>query len=269
MKELQDEYPDRRKSTFSIFPSEKVENFFYEQYNFILSLPFLIDFADQVVCIDNEGVYNISSDYWKSTNLYYEHLNFLISHMMSNFTCTLRFPDQINSDLNKMIVNLNPFPKYHFLVSNLNPITSQLTSKPIIYLNDFTSNLFDDKKWFAACDPKNSVYLSASALFRVYFRPNDVLNEMKKIQIPKIPNFKMSICENPLRCVHSSTSVFANTTSVKDIFKRIYSQFHKNYEKRYFIHKFLWEGVEFEEFEESSNCVKDLICGYETLQITS
>ena len=135
-------------------------------------------------------------------------------------------------------------------------------------MKNFTSNLFEDKKWFAACDPKNSVYLSASALFRVYFRPNNVLNEMKKIQIPKIPNFKISICEFGTR-VLNSTSVFANTTSVKDIFKRIYSQFQKNYEKRYFIHKFLWEGVEFEEFEESSNCVKDLICGYETLQINS
>ena len=136
LQKLQDEYPDRKKITYSIFPSENASNFFYcEPYNFVLSVPFLTNYADQVICIDNEGILNVCNEYFRSIGFSFNDMNFLISLMMSNFTCSMRFDDQLNADLNKIVANLNPYNKLHFLISSLAPLKSIHSQVPYANYN--------------------------------------------------------------------------------------------------------------------------------------
>merc|ERR1719329_516901 len=82
---IREEYPDRQMVTFSVVPSPKN--------------------SDQVMCIDNEALYDICFRTLKLTTPTYGDLNHLVSAAVSGVTCCLRFPGQLNSDLRKLAVN--------------------------------------------------------------------------------------------------------------------------------------------------------------------
>merc|ERR1711912_67245 len=90
---IREEYPDRVMATFSVMPSPKVSDTVVEP-------------SDEVMCIDNEALYDICFRTLKLTTPTYGDLNHLVSAALSGVTCCLRFPGQLNSDLRKLAVNL-------------------------------------------------------------------------------------------------------------------------------------------------------------------
>ena len=97
-----------------------------EPYNATLSVHQLVENnADEVMCIDNEALYDICFRSLKLTAPTYGDLNYLVSTAMSGITSSLRFPGQLNSDLRKLAVNLIPFPRLHFLLTGFAPLTSR------------------------------------------------------------------------------------------------------------------------------------------------
>ena len=83
-------------------------------------------------CIDNEALYDIQFCTLKLATLTYGDRNHLVSVVMSGITTCLRLPGQLNSDLQKLAVNMGlccvifiadssslicitvPFPRLHF-----------------------------------------------------------------------------------------------------------------------------------------------------------
>jgi len=122
---IREEYPDRMMCTFSVMPSPKVSDTVVEPYNATLSVHQLVENADEVMCIDNEALYDICFRTLKLTTPTYGDLNHLVSAAISGFTCCLRFPGQLNSDLRKLAVNLTPFPRLHFYMVGFSPLTSR------------------------------------------------------------------------------------------------------------------------------------------------
>jgi hypothetical protein len=112
---IREEYPDRMMMTFSVFPSPKVSDTVVEPYNATLSVHQLVENADEVMCIDNEALYDICFRTLKLTTPTFGDLNHLVSAVMYGVTCCLRFPGQLNSNLRKLAVNLIPFPRLHFV----------------------------------------------------------------------------------------------------------------------------------------------------------
>merc|ERR1711939_1154646 len=82
----------------SVFPSPKVSDTVVEPYNATLSVHQLVENADEVMCIDNEALYDICFRTLKLTTPTYGDLNHLVSAALSGVTCCLRFPGQLNSD---------------------------------------------------------------------------------------------------------------------------------------------------------------------------
>jgi len=97
LSKIREEYPDRMMATFSVVPSPKVSDTVVEPYNATLSVHQLVENADEVMCIDNEALYDICFRTLKLTNPTYGDLNYLVSSVMSGITCCLRFPGQLNS----------------------------------------------------------------------------------------------------------------------------------------------------------------------------
>ena len=125
IEKLKEEYPDTILATFSVMPSPKVSDAVVEPYNAILSVNHLIEHSDQVICLDNEALYDICYRTLKLLNPTYGDLNYLISAAMSGVSCSLRFPGQLNSDLRRLAVNLVPFPRLHFLLQSTAPQSSR------------------------------------------------------------------------------------------------------------------------------------------------
>ena len=111
--------------TFSVVPSPKVSDTVVEPYNSTLSVHQLVENADEVMCLDNEALYDICFRTLKLTTPTYGDLNHLVSAAMSGCTCCLRFPGQLNSDLRKLAVNMIPFPRLHFFMTGSALLSSE------------------------------------------------------------------------------------------------------------------------------------------------
>ncbi|KAJ2379235.1 Tubulin beta chain (Beta tubulin), partial [Coemansia sp. RSA 2603] len=124
MQKIREEYPDRMLSTFTVMPSAAVSDTVVEPYNSVLTLHHLLENSDMTFCLDNEALSNICMDVLKIKSPVHTDLNKLVAKVMSGVTTSLRFPGQLNADLRKLAVNMVPFPRLHFLMSGLAPLTS-------------------------------------------------------------------------------------------------------------------------------------------------
>ena len=106
-------------------PSPKVSEVIVEPYNATLAMHQLIENADEVVCLDNEALYDICFKSLKLKTPTYADLNHLIAATMSGVTASLRFPGQLNADLRKIATNLIPFPRLHFFMTGFAPLISR------------------------------------------------------------------------------------------------------------------------------------------------
>ena len=242
---IREEFPDRMLCTFSVVPSPKVSDTVVEPYNATLSIHQLVENADEVMCIDNEALYDICFRTLKLTNPTYADLNQLVSSVMSGITCCLRFPGQLNSDLRKLAVNLIPFPRLHFFLVGFAPLHAvRSEGYRSTTVAELTSQMFDSKNMMAACDPKHGRYLTASAMFRGKMSTKEVDDQMLSIQnkqssyfVEWIPNnIKSSVCDIAPKGQKMSVTFVGNSTSIQDLFKRVSEQFTAMFRRKAFLH---------------------------------
>jgi len=273
---IREQYPEKIMSTFSVVPSPKVSNAVVEPYNATLSIHQLIENTDSVICIDNDALHDICSKSLGLTHPNYKDLNSLITTVMSGVTCSLRFPGQLNSDLRKLAVNLIPFPRLHFFLVGVAPLTKNTsTTFEKLTVAELTSQIFDPTNMMAQCDPRRGKYLTASAMFRGKVSTDDVDMQMLKVHqkhqaffVPWIPNnIKSSVCDVPPTGMTMSATFIANSTSIKALFKRVATQFSSMYRRRAFVHWYLEEGMEEVEFTEAESNMHDLISEYQQYEI--
>lgn len=258
--------------TFSVVPSPKVSDTVVEPYNATLATHQLIEYADQVVCIDNEALYNICHHTLKLKSPAHADLNNLISTVMSGITCSLRFPGQLNADLRKLAVNLIPFPRLHFFVASVAPLASQLNKEyQISSVKELVSQMIDAKNMMAACDPRRGKYLTASAVFRGKMSQKEVDDQMLLIQNKHSPyfvdwipnNIKSSHTDIPPKGQKMSVTFIANNTAIQSLFKRVSDQFTAMFRRKAFLHSYTNEGMEEMEFTEAESNMNDLISEYQ------
>jgi len=275
LSKIREEFPDRMMCTFSVVPSPKVSDTVVEPYNATLSVHQLVENADEVMCIDNEALYDICFRTLKLTNPTYGDLNHLVSGVMSGITCSLRFPGQLNSDLRKLAVNLVPFPRLHFFLVGFAPLSSR-TSQAYqqVSVPELVQQMFDSKNMMAACDPRHGRYLTASAMFRGKVSSKEVDDQMLAVKqkssayfVEWIPhNIKSSICDIPPKGHKMSVTFLGNSTAIQTLFKRVNDQFTAMFKRKAFLHWYTGEGMDEMEFTEAESNMHDLISEYQQYQ---
>lgn len=275
LSKIREEYPDRMMCTFSVVPSPKVSDTVVEPYNATLSVHQLVENADEVMCIDNEALYDICFRTLKLTTPTYGDLNHLVSHTMSGITCCLRFPGQLNSDLRKLAVNLIPFPRLHFFLVGFAPLTSRVGIEyRAITVPELVSQMFDVKNMMAACDPRQGRYLTASAMFRGKMSTKEVDEQMLTVKnknssyfVEWIPhNIKSSVCDIPPKGLPMAVTFIGNSTAIQELFKRVNDQFTAMFKRKAFLHWYTGEGMDEMEFTEAESNMHDLISEYQQYQ---
>jgi len=278
LSKIREEFPDRMMCTFSVHPSPKVSDTVVEPYNATLSMHQLVENADEVMCIDNEALYDICFRTLKMTNPTYGDLNHLISQVMSGITCCLRFPGQLNSDLRKLAVNLIPFPRLHFFLVGFAPLTARAAKDFRNYsVPELVSQMFDSKNMMAACDPRHGRYLTASAMFRGKMSTKEVDEQMLGIKnknstyfVEWIPhNIKSSVCDIPPIGLKMAVTFVGNSTAIQELFKRVNDQFTAMFKRKAFLHWYTGEGMDEMEFTEAESNLHDLISEYQQYQEAS
>jgi len=275
LSKVREEFPDRMMCTYSVVPSPKVSDTVVEPYNATLSVHQLVENADEVCVIDNEALYDICFRTLKLTSPSYGDLNHLVSSVMSGITCCLRFPGQLNSDLRKLAVNLIPFPRLHFFLVGIAPLTSaQSQNFRAVSVPELTQQMFDTKNMMAACDPRHGRYLTASAMFRGKISSKEIDEQMGLIKskqssyfVEWIPhNIKSSICDIPPKGQKMAVTFVGNSTSIQELFKRVNDQFTAMFKRKAFLHWYTGEGMDEMEFTEAESNMHDLISEYQQYQ---
>jgi len=275
LSKIREEYPDRMMCTFSVVPSPKVSDTVVEPYNATLSVHQLVENADEVMCIDNEALYDICFRTLKLTTPSYGDLNHLVSAVMGGVTSSLRFPGQLNSDLRKLAVNLIPFPRLHFFLVGFAPLTSrQASTYRQISVPELVSQMFDAKNMMAACDPRHGRYLTASAMFRGKMSTKEVDEQMLNVKnknsgyfVDWIPhNIKSSVCDIPPVGLKMAVTFVGNSTAIQELFKRVNEQFTAMFKRKAFLHWYTGEGMDEMEFTEAESNMHDLISEYQQYQ---
>jgi len=275
LSKIREEYPDRMMCTFSVVPSPKVSDTVVEPYNATLSVHQLVENADEVMCIDNEALYDICFKTLKLSSPSYGDLNHLVSSVMSGVTCCLRFPGQLNSDLRKLAVNLIPFPRLHFFLVGFAPLTAKASQDfRAISVPELVQQMFDTKNMMAACDPRHGKYLTASAMFRGKMSTKEVDDQMTQVKnknssyfVEWIPhNIKSSVCDIPPKGLSMAVTFVGNSTSIQELFKRVNDQFTAMFKRKAFLHWYTGEGMDEMEFTEAESNMHDLISEYQQYQ---
>merc|ERR1739842_62340 len=95
-----------------------------EPYNSLLTTHWLLDHTEVSVLLDNEAIYEICQKHLDCKRPSYDNLNRLIGKAVSSMTASLRFEGELNVDLNEFQTNLVPFPRLHFMITSMAPITT-------------------------------------------------------------------------------------------------------------------------------------------------
>ena len=121
-----------------------------EPYNAMLSTHWLLDHTDVSVVLDNEAIYEICQKNLDIKRPSYDTLNRMIAKSVSSMTASLRFAGDMNVDLNEFQTNLVPFPRLHFMITSMAPVTTpkkKETTDPTV--RAMTEQCFDAKNFFA------------------------------------------------------------------------------------------------------------------------
>jgi tubulin beta len=274
LSKLREEYPDRMLVTFSIFPALNVSESVVEPYNAMLALNQLIEFSNYTITLDNTALNRIAQKQLKIQIPSYTDLNGLIALGMSNMTASLRFPGQLNSDLRKLAVNLCVFPRLHFLVMSHAPLYA---SSSLPYRMDSVQGLlkqqFDPLHMMCDCDIRQGRFLTTALLARgIWGQQAREVEETVTVMAQKqskwfidwIPNHVMvSACDVPPPYHSTSSSLLGNTSAITQVFSPLSNQFSTMLQRKAFLHWYLGEGMDENEFHEAKTNVNDLISEYQ------
>jgi len=139
LERLNTDYGKKCKLEFSVYPAPRTSTSVVEPYNAVLSTHSTIENSDCTFLVDNEAVYDICQRSLDIPRPNHEHLNRLISQVVSSITSSLRFDGALNVDLNEFQTNLVPYPRIHYpLISYAPVISAKKSSHESFKVSDLT-----------------------------------------------------------------------------------------------------------------------------------
>merc|ERR1719347_2323870 len=267
------DYRKKSKFTFSVYPSPTISTCVVEPYNAVHSTHWLLDHSEVSVIIDNEALYGICQRQLDILRPSYDTINRLIAKNVSSITAALRFEGELNVDLNEFQTNLVPFPRLHFMITAMAPITTQdkkeTTNNEI---RPITELCFSAQNFFAKIadfDAEEDKYMAVSVNYRGQVKAKEAnatvqwLKTNKKVTFVEwVPTgFKVGLNEvlaarvgdmDETALFDRNVVMIGNNTSVSRIFsERIAKKYDLMYSQRAFVHWYVGEGMEEGEFAEA------------------
>ncbi|KAG8344537.1 Tubulin FtsZ family GTPase domain [Trypanosoma vivax] len=281
---LEEEFPHVLRVCPVVMPAA-VDDVVTAPYNTAFALRELVEHADAILPLDNDalsrmadtalgrksvassggepsayqvglpGVRGYSVAQPTQTKLPYDSMNSLVAQMLSNLTCSMRFPGSLNMDMSEITTNLVPFPRLLFITSAISPLSVSRHASPI------GSRSVDSM--IAACLDKNHQFVdvshgASSALSReagtclataiIARGPQITVGDLAR-NIPKIrerqrlvywneDGFKTALCNvSPLGHRHSML-LLANHCSIAQKLETIQNKFMQLYTVRSHVHHY-------------------------------
>jgi tubulin beta len=272
MDNVRQDYPDRTICSWSVMPSSKVSDVVVEPYNAVLSTHKLLEVTDFSFCIDNESLYDINKRTLKIASPLLCDLNHLLARAMCGITAAFRFPGQLNADLRKLACSLVPFPRLHFFIPGIVPITARGAQHYRgLNIPDLVNEMLSIRSMFTTCDPRGGKYLTCAAIFRGQVSTHMVEEYMFNVQHKQsryfcewLPNsIKTAFCDIPPRGLKTSAAFIGNNTSIACMWRRLLKDYQTIIRRKAFMHWYIQEGLQEEEFTMANANIEDMISEYQ------
>ncbi|EDR24133.1 tubulin alpha-1 chain [Entamoeba dispar SAW760] len=282
---LADKYTKKTKLNTIIWPSPKLSSGVVEPYNAVLNTHAMMKFVNCTFMVDNESIYKICQKQLGVHSPSYFHLNQLIAQAMSSITASLRFEGTLNVDLNEFPTNLVPFPRDHFAMMSYAPIvTPEKAIRQTLSVQELTSSLFDPNSLMIQFDDINKgKFMSCCMMYRGDVSSREVNLAVSGIKrqntVPFVGwcpcSFKCGINSQPATAVpgssYASTArsacMIANHTAMCQVFQKVNQNFDLMFGKRAFVHHYVGEGMEENEFTDARQDLYELEVDYANLAI--
>merc|ERR1712156_1415019 len=216
----------------------------------------------------------------------YTNLNRLIGQIVSSITASLRFDGALNVDLTEFQTNLVPYPRIHFpLVTYAPVISAEKAYHEALSVGEITNSCFEPTNQMVKCDPRHGKYMACCMLYRGDVVPKDVNAAIATIKTKRTiqfvdwcpTGFKVGINYQPptvvpggdLAKVQRAVCMLSNTTAIAEAWARLDHKFDLMYAKRAFVHWYVGEGMEEEEFSEAREDLAALEKDYEEVGMDS
>ncbi|XP_042240645.1 tubulin alpha-4A chain-like isoform X2 [Homarus americanus] len=282
MESLTVAYGKRTKLEFIVCPSPMMSTAVVEPYNAVLTTHTTIENAECVFMVDNEALFDICTNMLGVERSTYFNLNRLIAQVVASLTASLRFPGSLNVNLTEFQTNLVPFPRVHFPLVSYAPLHPAATAAfERLSVPEITKACFEHTNQMVKCEPQFGKYMSCCLLYRGDVEPTDVHAAIAEVKAHHTINFvewcptgfKVGTNSMPpvvvpggdLSKVDLAACLISNTTAIGDVWAQIDHKFDLMFAKRAFLHWFMAEGMEDEEFMEARDDLSALEEDYKDL----
>lgn len=272
MQEIKCEFSDKMLSWYTVVPSKTVSNVVLEPYNSILALNHLIEEWDSNILIDNEALYAIAQNSLKQKDITFSFINKIIKRAIIDSTSSLRFGGFNNSGVRKLLTNLCPFPRMHFMTTTIAPVSNMTDSAyDVMGPKEIVRELFSSKNSLWMAELSHGKMLSGAAIFRGKMESSSAEEALAGVKLKNSGNFVEWIPDSLLSSVWQvpsldypqSAILLWNSTSVQTIFKRLDEQFIPMFNRKAFIHHYIEQGLDWSEMTEARMNVLDLTNEYQ------
>jgi len=266
------DYRKKSKLGFEVYPSPTISTCVVEPYNALLTTHWLLDHTEISMVLDNEAIYEICQKNLDIKRPSYDTLNRMIAKAVSSMTASLRFEGELNVDLNEFQTNLVPFPRLHFMITSMAPVTTE--KKKETAPNDIrgiTQLCFAAQNFFAKIadfDPEEDKYMAISVNYRGPAKAKEANASVQWMKTNKKvcfvewcpTGFKVGLNEIPAAQVENdelaqferNVVMIGNNTAISRVFsERISKKYDMMYSQRAFVHWYVGEGMEEGEFAEA------------------
>ncbi|VUZ51631.1 unnamed protein product [Hymenolepis diminuta] len=274
------DYRKYTKVEIPIYPAPSLSPAVVEPYNCIFGEHFAMEDFSMGLLMDNEALYDVCSRFLSSRYTTYTKINRLAAIVISAVTASLRFKNTLMADLNVTQTNLIPYPRIHFPLANFAPfVSTDKTEYEPSRVKEITKSVFDRENQLIKIDPTYGKFMSCALLYRGDVSPAEVydaLAEMKYSRGLKFVDwcptgFKVGITnETPVARWDSGIGqmsknvvMLANNSAVGQAWQRIVRKYYMLYSKRAFVHWYVGEGMEEDEFNEALVNMTSLVKDYE------
>ncbi|VDP87526.1 unnamed protein product [Echinostoma caproni] len=280
MQRLAIDYAKLSKLEFSIYPAPSISSAVVEPYNSLLTTHTTLEVSDCCFMFDNEAIYDICRRNLDIERPTYTNLNRLIAQIVSSITASLRFGGSLNVDVKEFQTNLVPYPRIHYPLAVLAPITSaEKAYHERLTVAEITNACFEPANQVAKCDPRRGKYMACCLLYRGDIPCHEVNASIATIKAKRSiqfvdwcpTGFKVGINHRPptvvpggdLAKVQRGVCMLSNSTAITEVFTRLDHKYDMMYAKRAFVHWYVGEGMEEGEFTEAREDMASLEKDYE------
>nr|VZH98922.1 unnamed protein product [Spirometra erinaceieuropaei] len=198
----------------------------------------------------------------------YSNINHIIAQVLCALTCPIRFPGNQGMNLNDLQTNLVPYPRIHFPVVSYAPlITPEKAYHEDLSTGKITAAAFHRNNQLVNVDLRAGRYMSCCLFYRGDVSPTEINRTLSAIKKKRSMDFvewcptgfKSSLSAQPpavlpggdLAKLQRAVCVAANTTAIRTAWMKLTANFDLLFSKRAFLHWYLNEGLDFDEFADA------------------